>query len=292
MSTLIIHGTFDRDGEWWRLPRSGDLIEAVAEGMGMAGREPDLWTGGGRPVSSYPELLVKDGWTLWGGRRAAPFQQIDGCFRWTGYDYHGPGRIQGGEELARYLQTLARLAPGEPIHLIAHSHGCNVVKVATQHLDPDIKLGTIAFLAGPHFEEVGKAGEDRFLYRLNPQVLPRSGEAPPALNLYDEGDVVQKGLADLFADLGMAPGMPKVKQLGFHGTPLVNAHRVDPDPAARALYEDLQVVQEVGRGILSGVSAHGAVHGATIGRLVGYWIARWPVLTGRECCRELGIPLA
>jgi hypothetical protein len=289
MSTLIIHGTFDRDGEWWRVPRHGDFMQAVMDGMAAGGRQPDVWLLGGRHVSEYPELRVKDSYGLLLGRKAAPFQQIDGCFRWTGADYHGIGRMQGGEELARYLDALAVLQPGEEINLIAHSHGCNVVKVATQLMGRGVRLGTVAFLAGPHFE-VATPSKERWVYPLNPSAFPRRGGAPPILNLYDSSDVVQKGLADHLADLGLPPGLPKLGFLGFHGTPVVNAHRTDPDPAVAHLYENVMVSQDVGNGLLSGVKAHGAVHGAAIGRLVGYWMARWPQATARQCCADLGIP--
>ena len=289
MSTIIVHGTFDPDGTWWRVQEPGRFLDAVARGMREGGKEPDLWMIGNRPVSDFPQLQPKERRSFWSGRKPAPFQQIGGHFRWSGADLHDAGRMTGGRELARYLDCLAQISPQEEIDLIAHSHGCNLVKIATNHIGPHVRLGRAVFLAAPHFERV-EGGPDQYLYPLNAgRLAGGSRGAPPALNLYSDDDFVQMGLSETFADAGLPPGMPRVKMLGFEGTPIVNAHRVDPDPRARSAYDNLSMPTEMGQGIIAGITVHGAVHGPTVGRLVGYWLARWPELSGEACLQYVGV---
>ncbi len=62
------------------------------------------------------------------------------------------------------------------------------------------------------------------------------------------------------------PGMPKIDNLNFPGTLIVDAHRSDQDPAATGLYEELPVTYEGGEGI----AAHGALHSPVVRRFLGY----------------------
>lgn len=283
MCTIIIHGTFAYHGEWVRDPDPGGFVDSVAQGMDEGGYQPDLWTIGGRHVSQFEELCVEDELGFW-GRKHAPFMQIDGHFRWSGNDDHD-SRTDAGKQLAKYLDAIGAIAPGEPINLIAHSHGGNVIKVATQLVGRHVQLGLVVFMATPHFERADGKG---YVYRLNLARLPGYYGARPVLNIYSEADLVQDGLSDLLADLGRPPGLPKVKLLGFEGTPVVNAHRIDPDPAVAHAYDNVLMPSDVG-GVLAGIAAHGALHSADIGRMVGYWLASWPRLSGDDCLDYVGL---
>ena len=175
-------------------------------------------------------------------------------------------REAGGKFLAYYVNAISRVAPDEPIDVVAHSHGGNVVKVATMasHLDSGVRFRNVVFLACPHWASALPYGQP-YPYRLNPARVTR------ALNLYSEEDAVQ---------LELAAGLP-----GPWGARMAanvpTGGRIDPDPETRSLYEDSHVVTKVGQ-----TQAHGVMHGPAVGRLVGAWLAgngrwRFPSLAAR-----------
>lgn len=275
MSTIVIHGTLARESPWWLVPRRGGFLDALARGMREGGREPDIWRIGGRPVTEVPELRPRGSMSLLTGKTHPTFDQIDGHYRWPGNNAHDE-RLREGVRLARYLEALARLSPTETIDVIAHSHGCNVVKVATAHVASHVRLGRAVFLAAPHCEDLVR-GKDPYVYTLNAARLAGGDRrAPPVLNVYSEEDTVQTTIADHAPDFyGAPPGI----------SPVFDVHRRDRDPRARSAYDDLELPTRMGRGS----HVHGALHGPTVGRLVSYWLARWPALSGAACLRHLGI---
>ena len=78
MSTIVIHGTLARGEAWWRITRSGGFLHALDWAMQEAGQRPDVWTIGGKVVSSYPNLRPQGSYSVWTGRKVPPFDQIDG----------------------------------------------------------------------------------------------------------------------------------------------------------------------------------------------------------------------
>lgn len=280
MTIIIVHGTHDPDGMWWIETTLGGFAAQIDAGLEAAGLPPQVWRIGNKHVCQFGELRPKGNWHWLRGRKDPPFYNREGRFRWSGADLHGPGRILGGRQLARYLEVVSRLGPDEEIHMIAHSHGCNIVKQASIELSATIRLGRIVFLACPHFSAV-HGNEPP--YRLNKDVLGRYRQ--PVLNLYSPEDTVQTTIAATMPDLGMAPGMPKVDLLGFEGTPLVKAHRSDQDPFVQDVYEEFALTYSGGRGI----AAHGAVHDPKIGRMLGYWIGQNTDVSAHSIWQDLGL---
>lgn len=275
MSTIVVHGTLAKESTWWRAQESGRFLDAVARGMREGGQEPDLWTIAGRPVSEFKILRPKRSWGFF-GMKLPPFDNIEGRYCWGGANMHVE-RTRCGEELARYLETLAEISPGETIHLIAHSHGGNLIKVATNHVGPQVSIGRVVLLACPHCENIaGGAGD--YLYRLNTDVLSADGGiGPPVLNAYSEEDTVQADISDIAPDFIPSPGTSYA--------PIFDAHRIDPDPDAQPAYEDFELPTQVGKGI----GAHFATHSPTVGLVIGYWLACWPNWSGPDCLGHFGI---
>jgi len=276
MSTIVVHGTLAKESTWWRAQESGRFLDSVARGMREGGREPDLWTIGGRPVSEFKILRPKRSWGFF-GMKHPPFDNIEGHFCWSGANMHIE-RTARGEALARYLETLAEISPGETIDLIAHSHGGNLIKVATHHVAAHVPIGRVVLVACPHCENIAGGSSD-YLYRLIPDALSRDAPAsgPPVLNAYSEEDTVQADIADIAPDYLGSPGTPYA--------PVFDAHRSDPDPDARSAYEEFELPTQVGRGI----GAHFATHSPTVGLVIGYWLACWPNRSGPDCLGHFGI---
>ncbi|MFH1918911.1 MAG: hypothetical protein ABIP48_03350 [Planctomycetota bacterium] len=276
MCTIVVHGTLARDETWWRVQKPGGFLDALARGMLEGGREPDLWTTGGRHVSCFGQLQPKGKWGFFGTEHP-PFDQIRGQFRWPGSNMH-IDRVNSGEQLARYLEALASISPGETIDIVAHSHGCNLVKVATNHVSPGVRLGRAVFLACPHCENAG-GGSGHHLYRLDVDSLSRDGGPGwPVLNVYSEEDTVQTDVAEGFPDF-------LAGATGTRFAPVFRAHRTDSDPMARGAYDNLRLPTRMG----GGTHVHSAIHSPTVGRVVGYWLACWPTPSGEECLELFGI---
>ncbi len=109
----------------------------------------DIWLAHGEPVGHYDKLNPKKKWSLWTGTRGI-LQTVEGPYEWTG---GSEGLARGAAVwLAAYLNAL-RSVTDEPIRIVAHSHGCNVVKLASMlpELDSSVIVESAVFLACPHF---------------------------------------------------------------------------------------------------------------------------------------------
>ena len=269
MTTLVVHGTLARGSSWYQDSwEERGFLAGLQRGMEDASDWHDIWCVGGEWVWDLP----------------AP----GAVFEWTGLA-EGLYRGIAAQRLVEYLNTVAELTD-EPIRVIAHSHGCNVVKLASSlpALSPAVYIEQAVFLACPHFREdrreqgelggldqfdIGKVHQayqktgDRFRYRVAPDRFGR------ILNIYNERDEVQVNLAQSLSG-GQVPLTGSflenvLQQLssGIHEAP--DATRTDMDDAAAHLYEDLCVEVD---SRCSGLGAHSVMHGALIGLLCGVWL--------------------
>lgn len=250
MTTLVIHGTMtvsaaQKHRWWWDSWGGGGFLAAVRTGLQQSGGD-DLWTVRGVPVSDIEALQPRRSWLTGSYGQLSVYR---GHFIWTGVDQPDLRRV-AGEQLVQYLNAIHDLAPEEPIRLIAHSHGCNVVKLASadRRLAPGIHFSRAVFLACPHFTSAVTAV---IPYRLDPR---RFGAVA---NLYSERDSVQ---------VAIAQALPAMYFGGRHEM-AVDSRRTDPDPAAARVYENFAIPTED-----EGTGAHSALHGGVLGLLTGYWL--------------------
>ncbi len=246
MATIVIHGTMTTSAAsaadwWWNSYDPGGFLWGVRKGLVEAGGADDVWCVGGTDVSELEAFANPRNGAAHAGR-----------FLWTGMN-QGSFRRGAAKELAHYLNTIAALSPGEPIRILAHSHGCNVVKAASaqRSLSREVWIEQAVFMACPHF--VARAGfRGPFPYRLD------AGRFGSILNLSSPNDTVQDSIAERLPGL-LGPDW-------LEGAP--EAHRTEQDPDAAPLYQSWEIPTED-----SGVAAHTAMHGSLIGYLAGLWLA-------------------
>jgi hypothetical protein len=133
---------------------------------------------------------------------------------------------------------------------VAHSHGCNVVKLASgsELLASSVHVDRAIFLACPHFTiQVGR--KTKYPYVLDPS---RFGHV---LNLYSESDSVQTSLAQKL------PGPPDNADFTIG---VVRAWREEQEPQSRRVYSNFEITT-----VDSGIKAHTAMHGRTVAALCG-----------------------
>lgn len=269
MTTIVVHGTLAYGSSWYQSSWGEDgFLTGLHAGMLEASNWHDIWAVNGESVDAYPTL--------------------GGMFEWNGLA-EGIYRGIAASELAEYINSLVELTD-EPIRIIAHSHGCNVVKLASSlpALSPAVEIDQAVFLACPHFYEDEytqqdlswqdrldirkvsqsyKATNRRYRYRVDP------GRFGRILNVFCEQDKVQVDLAQSLSG-GQVPLTGSfwenvVSQLtdGIHELPI--ATRCDTDEQASDLYEDLEVYVEKG---CSGIKTHSVMHGKFLGALSGLWL--------------------
>lgn len=255
---------------WWDSWHESGFLDAMAKAMqAVSGTaSDDVWKVNGKLVSEIDALDPKgrSGWKaalnpdqwleLMDPRRYLDADQClvhNGCFMWSGSDMESE-RQRAGRALAGYLNQIHALAPHEPLRIVAHSHGCNVVKVASssKDLNPAIFIERAVFLACPHFM-AERGGRQLFPCRLNPARFGR------IINVFSPFDSVQVNIAQNM------PGPPENTDMimGF-----LHAARHEQDPAAKDRYLDYEVPTED-----RGVRAHSAMHGWRIGALIGFWLS-------------------
>jgi hypothetical protein len=246
MTTIVVHGTLAAAEDWyWDSWYEGGFCHSLANAMLNTTGDHDVWTVDGVSVEEVPEINPER--SMWSGR-IGQISQRNGYFIWSG-DYAAISRKMAGNDLAKYLNALSS-ATAEPIRVIAHSHGCNIVKHASSSskLANDVYIESAAFLACPHMTD---ADSGKMLYRLNPSRFGRIG------NFYSERDVVVRDIAN---KLATASGWNlEVPDVSF----------VDDDPESLYLYEDfnMNVPDNV-----KGSAVHSWLHSADMGYTVGRWL--------------------
>ena len=278
MTTIIVHGTLAYGSSWYQNSwGERGFLTGLHSGMMEAAGWHDIWAVNGESVNTYPAL--------------------GSVFEWNGLA-EGIYRGLAASSLVQYLNIVAELTD-EPIRIIAHSHGCNVVKLASslRALSSAVFIDQAVFFACPHFyedeyvqEELSwqdrldirkvskayKATKRRYRYRVDPERFGR------ILNVYCEKDKVQVDLAQSLSG-GQVPLTGSflenvLKQLtdGIHEAPI--ATRCDSDQQAAHLYENVEVHVEKG---CSGIKTHSVMHGSFLGALAGVW------LNSRESIKSL-----
>ena len=250
---------------WWDSWHERGFLYHLAKEMRILSdrREDDVWKIGGIPVSEI-EKLTEDSTNeqlkkpsmaetlsaiMIPGKLPEAFCVHKGHFVWSGNDSHML-REQGGRALARYLNLIKEIAPEEPVRIVAHSHGCNVVKLASSSelLNPSVHIDRAVFLACPHFN-IRVLRKTKYPYILD------SSKFGQVLNLYSPSDSVQVKVAQDF------PGPPDNPDFTIG---VVQAWREEQDPRTRNVYINYETPTED-----SGIKAHTAMHGRTLGALCG-----------------------
>jgi len=260
MTTIVVHGTFAANEDWyWNSWHDNGFCQSMAEGMIDAGGKNDIWRVNGVPVSEIDELNPER--SFWTGRMGQLSQQ-KGHFFWSG-DVNAISRKLAANDFAKYLNVIATLT-NEPIKIVAHSHGCNVVKQASasSKLNPHVHIDSAVFLACPHFtaNEYRQKGAfdlgtelvgNKPLYQLQPERFERIA------NLFSTRDPVVGLLAD---KLATPDGFNyEVPEVWFE----------DQDKNAAYLYDsrEMQVPDHI-----TGNAVHGWMHSPEMGYTVGKWL--------------------
>jgi alpha/beta hydrolase family protein DUF900 len=142
---VIIHGTFSNAAEslgiawWWPGSSFCANLDRVLERQGIRAR---CW---GHVEITNTRPIVFMGVPLIGpGSSSFPFS-------WTGENLESRRR-QAADSLRRYLADLQNSPRVHKIHIIAHSHGGNIVTRAIRDMKAEpSKLGAVIFLGTPFF---------------------------------------------------------------------------------------------------------------------------------------------
>jgi hypothetical protein len=147
--TVIVHGTFASDEPWWKPgkalpPSAADDLEKALRGHGMTG---SVWRGLRDDPPAVIDTDDPDG----------EVTAIEAAFGWSGRNRHRD-RVRAAEQIRGSLESLAdrsRAVDGtgarEPlgVHVVAHSHGGNVVLEMMNNPPSDVDIRSITMLGTP-----------------------------------------------------------------------------------------------------------------------------------------------
>jgi hypothetical protein len=217
-TVLLIHGTFaNMAGSWW-YPGS-DFCRKLDLSLSQQGSPARCWAHIGSPTN--PKNV----------------------FAWTGDNLEAERHI-GGDSLAKEITNLEATHDISRYHIVAHSHGGNVVLHALRSLADDPKnLGAVIFLGTPVL-----------LFSLRPSWLTRSAEE---LFLYGVGLVLSIAAAALgivsilmavaFGSLLLVTWLTRPRRrLPTYGSGHAHAFEFASDEAMKALQLSLGFAQRPG----------------------------------------------
>jgi hypothetical protein len=265
LSTIIVHGTVPVRAPhnvkwWWNSWHPDGFLHDMARGMKLRSQSDwhDVWHVGGVHVSELAALSPggfdwRDPTRAFRPGNEPPFLSHHGCFMWSGSNMHSE-RKRAGRALANYLNVVHSLAPEEPIRIVAHSHGCNALKVATcsEALDARIVFESVFLLACPHVVVKGPRGAGA-PYGFDTRRC-RPGQL---FNLYVPEDSVQRKWAQLY------PGPPE-----HIGSLLGTEEMFATDQStAHGSFRNYEIPTED-----RGAKAHSAIHGSRVGGLIGLYL--------------------
>lgn len=147
--TVIVHGTFAEDESWWKPgsdlpPTAADDLEKALRGHGITG---SVWRG----LRDDPPARIDL------NDPANEISAIDEAFGWSGKNRHRD-RVQAAHQMRASLEGLSDRfhTPGEDgrreplgVHLVAHSHGGNIVLEMMKQPPRDVDLRSITMLGTP-----------------------------------------------------------------------------------------------------------------------------------------------
>jgi hypothetical protein len=124
--TIIIHGTFAKDSDWYQ--PGGDFHAYIKNEV-------------------YPDVYADPDFYFWSGRYALSESGLENIWR----------------QAARKLVSWIKAHPANTLRIIAHSHGNNVVNMATK-LQPDLLACSLIQLSPPvhksNLPDMGKVSSD------------------------------------------------------------------------------------------------------------------------------------
>jgi hypothetical protein len=140
---VIVHGTFAS-------PTSNPYVHGT-----FPYREPRWWESYGSFGKALDQALARHGS---GARCNMLAWRLGDKKHWLGWSGGNSEveRRQGAYELAKYLRSLQASDEIHMIHIVAHSHGGNVVRRAFRYMNhPSYKLGRVIYLGTPflHFND-------------------------------------------------------------------------------------------------------------------------------------------
>lgn len=152
---------------------------------GTWANDEEWWTSTGDYVSKLREHLIDD------------IHNWDG---WSGENDHS-ARVQGAQLLLNEILKLCKDSQDEPINIIAHSHGGNVVWLMLERLAtecPCCEIGTVILLGVPNMGIPQDDGTLAYIYATQ----GAANVANYIINVSSKNDWTQKGFANLANGIG------------------------------------------------------------------------------------------
>jgi RHS repeat-associated protein len=227
--SIIIHGTFASKTSWWT--RNGGFATNLDAVLG------DVWK------------IRTDGYK--------PFD----LFSWSGENSHS-ARITSGHDLACYIIKIRSKYPKEPINIIAHSHGGNVVWEALRVLYKNkqkrkYRVTNVAFIATPQIKiTYGSWYTHRWYEYLYASMEGMWMIQNKAYNFYSIEDSVQTFGADL---------IDGIDEKDIPNSSLEWGDSISADRTVNYIRNNFSIGTDVGP-----KDAHSVLHSANMGRYIGY----------------------
>lgn len=133
----------------------------------------------------FIEKVPKDFFGEGSNQEKAP---IRFAFRWSG-NWSDDARIKGGKKLAETIKELYAQFPKAWIICAGHSHGGNVMNVASRHLDENNKMDYVIQLATP----VLTYNTKKDIFDPKSEYYPNSKAIDTLMIFYSDQDFVQSG---------------------------------------------------------------------------------------------------
>ena len=197
---------------------------------------------------------------------------------WSGTNDHG-ARVQGAQSLLNEILPLCKNSIDDPINIVAHSHGGNVVWLMLERLAqecPCCTIGAVILLGVPNMVGHDADGTSKFIYASQ----PAANMARNIVNISSENDNVQTN----WADVQDGVSRDDLRERGIDDPRWINPLTVRRDnPYAHQNYPSVNAKSRT-----ETAASHSDLHSPKFANEHAYWInAQIPLLRG--IAREMGL---
>ena len=237
------------------------LLTIIVHGTILSSKPKGIWWTKNGMFATNLDAILKDVWKAKNKKI-----KINGEFSWSGKNDHNE-RLKAGKDLADFIRKIRCLDSNEPINIVTHSHGGNVVLSALTELynnrsggickkkNIDYTVDNVVLLGTPHFYIAYNSGTE-YVYMNTYALEMIKGKL---YNIYTRSDLTQTIFADTSDGISKSSHGIRSNELPFWKIHYLYVDRGVLHPKIENIEVEMDFFSD----------SHGTIHSSEMGTYIG-----------------------